>query len=433
MRGKSSARDVKSKKRRRKTATPKGVKSLKAIPSRNSTHAKPKTKSARPTRGQGALDDLEVDYRTGEERWQSLLENPIFGVTFLSKDHRYEGTNQTFQTMVGYTGEELRGISPLDISVPGERELNAVYFKELQLGERNHYEMIKQLQRKDKKLIWTHLYVFAVTDRKSGAKLPFGIVFDITDKKHAEDVLEQTRAELVRVARLNQMGAMTGSIAHEISQPISSMVAAANAALIWLERASPDIEETKTLLDGIVRDGRRATDVIKGIRAMFKAHPEERSLVNLNGLIREVLALARRELRKSLIEIRTELDENLPTLTADRVQLQQVIFNLITNAIDAMSAVAGRDRILRIKSECRESEGVVIAVEDSGTGIAPEDIDRIFKSFFTTKADGMGMGLAICQSIVESHGGKLSAAPAHPHGAVFEIVLPIDGASATVS
>ena len=112
MRGKSSARDVKSKKRRRKTATPKGVSTLKTIPSRNSTHAKPKTKSARPTRGQGALDDLEVDYRTGEERWQSLLENPIFGVTFLSKDHRYEGTNQTFQTMVGYTGEELREFRP---------------------------------------------------------------------------------------------------------------------------------------------------------------------------------------------------------------------------------------------------------------------------------------------------------------------------------
>lgn len=432
MRGKVSARGEGNKRRRRKTAAPKRNDSLKAIRPRKSAHAKLKTKNARPTRGQGALDDLEVDFRTSEERWQSLLENPIFGVTFLSKDHRYEGTNQTFQAMVGYTGEELRRITPLDISVPGERELNAVYFKELQLGERNHYEMIKQLRRKDQKLIWTHLYVFAVTDRKSGARLPFGIVFDITDKKHAEDVLERTRAELVRVARLNQMGAMTGSIAHEISQPISSMVAAANAALSWLERASPDIGETRTLLDGIVRDGCRATDVIKGIRAMFKAHPEERALVNLNGIIREVIVLARSELRKSLIEIRTELDEHLPTLTVDRVQLQQVMFNLITNAIEAMSAVAGRDRILRINSKYREKEEVVIAVEDSGTGIAPENIDRIFKSFFTTKTDGMGMGLAICQSIVESHGGRLSASPAHPHGAVFEIVLPVDGASAAV-
>ena len=224
-----------------------------------------------------------MDLRTSEERWRSLLENPIFGVTFLSEDHRYERTNQTFQNMVGYTGEELRRITPLDISVPGERELNALYFQELKRGERNHYEMIKQLRRKDQKLIWTHLYVFAITDLKSGTRLPFGIVFDITDRKQAQDALEETRAELVRVARLNQMGAMTGSIAHEINQPLSSMVIGANAALSWLAQASPNIEETRTLLQGIVREGHRASEVIKGIRAMFKADPETRSLVNLNS------------------------------------------------------------------------------------------------------------------------------------------------------
>jgi PAS domain S-box-containing protein len=428
MRGNSGAGGERNKRRRRKTAAPKDGAALKAIRPRGSAHAKPKTKIAQRTRRQGALDLLQIDLRTSEERWRSLLENPIFGVTFLSKDHRYDGTNQTFQTMVGYTGEELRRITPLDISVTGERELNAAYFKELQSGERNHYEMIKQLRRKDQKLIWIHLYVFAVTDRKSGEKLPFGIVFDITDKKHAEDALEETRAELVRVARLNQMGAMTGSIAHEISQPLSSMVTAASAALSWLARASPDIEEARTLLQGIVGDGHRASDVIRGIRAMFKADPKKRFLVNLNGLIREVLELVRSELRNSLTEVRAELDENLPALTADRVQLQQVMFNLVTNAVDAMSAVVGRDRILRIKSEHRESEGVLITIEDSGTGIAPENIDRLFKSFFTTKTNGMGMGLAICQSIVESHGGRLSASPAHPHGAAFKIVLPVDGA-----
>jgi PAS domain S-box-containing protein len=427
MRENSSSGGERNKRRRRKTAAPKGDAARKTIRPGSSAHAKPE-KIAQRTRGQGALDLLQIDLRTSEERWRSLLENPIFGVTFLSKDHRYDGTNQTFQTMVGYTGEELRRITPLDISVAGERELNAVYFNELQSGERNHYEMIKQLRRKDQKLIWIHLYVFAVTDRKSGAKLPFGIVFDITDKKHAEDALEETRAELVRVARLNQMAAMTGSIAHEISQPLSSMVTAASAALSWLARASPDIEEARTLLQGIVRDGHRASDVIRGIRAMFKADPKKRSLVNLNGLIREVLALARGELRNSLTEVRTELDENLPTLTADRVQLQQVMFNLVTNAIDAMSAVVGRDRVLRIKSEHRESEGVLITMEDSGIGIAPENIDRMFKSFFTTKTNGMGMGLAICQSIVESHGGRLTASPAYPYGAAFKIVLPVGGA-----
>jgi PAS domain S-box-containing protein len=375
--------------------------------------------------GQGALDELHIDPGTSEERWRSLLDNPIFGITFLSKDMRYDGTNRTFQKMVGYSAEELRRITPLDISVPGERELNALYFKELKSGERTHYEMIKQLRRKDQKLIWTHLYVFAVTDSASGERLPFGIVFDITDRKQAQDSLEQARAELVRVARANQMGAMTGSIAHEISQPLSSMVTAANAALSWLARPNPDIEEAKVLLQGIVHDGRRASDIIKGIRTLFKADTGNRSTVNLNVLIREVLALARSELRNSLIDVRIELDEKLPTLTADPVQLQQVIFNLITNAVDAMDQVEGRDRTLTIKSERRRAHSIAVSVVDTGTGIVPENMDKIFKSFFTTKADGMGMGLAICQSILETHGGRLDVRSGHPHGAIFEVSLPV--------
>jgi PAS domain S-box-containing protein len=411
---------------RRGKTTPRAA--SKAPRRRTATPAKKEAKSAPQPGGQGALDELQVDLRTSEERWRSLLENPIFGITFVGQHLRYEGTNRTFQNMLGFTAEELRRVSPLDISVPGERELNALYFKELQSGERSHYEMIKQLRRKDGSLIWTHLYVFAVTDRKSGAKLPFGIVFDITDKKHAQDALEETRAELVRVARVNEMGAMAGSIAHEIAQPLSSIVTAANAALRWLERSNPEIEETKALLRGIVHDGQRAADIIKGIRAMFRIDPEQRAVVNVNELIREVLDLSQGELRDSLIEVRAELDETLPTLSADPVQLQQVVFNIVTNAIDAMESVAGRDRVLRIKSEQSGSQWLVISIEDSGVGIAPENMDRIFKSLFTTKAKGMGMGLAICQSIVESHGGKLTASPAHPHGTVLRVTLPIRGA-----
>ena len=161
---------------------------------------------------------------------------------------------------------------------------------------------------------------------------------------------------------------------------------------------------------------------------MFRAAPEQRSVVNLNELTREVLVLLQVQLRNALIEVRAELDENLPTLSADRVQLQQVFFNLITNAIDAMDSVVGRNRILRIRSEYGGNRWLLVSIEDSGIGIAPENIDRMFKSFFTTKTNGMGMGLAICQSIVESHGGKLTASPAYPHGAVLKITLPVDGA-----
>jgi C4-dicarboxylate-specific signal transduction histidine kinase len=224
---------------------------------------------------------------------------------------------------------------------------------------------------------------------------------------------------------MNQMVAVTGSIAHELNQPLAAIAANANAGLRWLARTTPDVGETRTVLQAIVHGAHQAGEVIQGIRAMFKAEGQTRVSVDLNALVREVLALAQGEHPNWPVEVQTELDENLPPVTADRVQLQHVMFNLITNAIDAMDSVIDRTRILRVKSELSGSESVIVTVEDSGTGIALENIDRIFDTFFTTKPHGMGMGLAICRSIVESHGGRLSASPGYPHGAVFQIVLLI--------
>jgi PAS domain S-box-containing protein len=368
---------------------------------------------------------IEMELRTSEERWQSLLDNPIFGVTFLDEHQRFITTSRTFQNMVGYSDEELWQLTPLNISVPGEREINEAFFSEMRQGKRQHYEMIKQLRCKNGKLIWVHLYVFAITDRKSGTQLPFGIVFDITERKQAQDALQETRTELARVARMNQMVAMTGSIAHEINQPIAAILANASAGLRWLDRTTPDVNETRAVFQAIIREGHRTDNVIKGIRAMFKADAETRVSVDLNKLIREVLVLAPGEHRTSLIKVRTDLDENLPPVAADRVQLQQVIFNLITNAIDAMDTVTDRTRSLHVMSELNGSDSVVVTIEDTGTGFAPGNIDRIFDTFFTTKSHGMGMGLAICRSIIEAHGGKLLASTGHPHGAVFQMLLPI--------
>jgi PAS domain S-box-containing protein len=396
----------------------------KAARRRNSSASGQKAKVARLTREREIHKRTQMKLRTSEERWQSLVENPIFGVTFLDEHQRFITANQTYQTMIGYSNDELQQLTPLDISVPGEREINKALFREIQEGKRQHFEMIKQLRRKDGKLIWVNLYVFAITDRKSGAHLTFGISFDITGKKQAQDALQETRAELARNARMNQMVAMTGSIAHEISQPLSAIVANANAGLRWLERRTPDLNEARTILQEIVHEGHRAAEIIRGIRAMFTADAKTRVSVDLNELVREVLALVQGEHWNWPIEVHTELDENLPSVTVDRVQLQQVMLNLMTNAVAAMDSVTDRNRILRVKSELNGSEGVLITVEDSGIGIAPENIDRIFSNFFTTKSHGMGLGLAICRSIVESHGGSLSASPNYPHGAVFQIVLP---------
>ena len=428
-RAKAGGEPVKT--RSRKTVTLKRRNAPKAMQRRVSTPAGQKPRLARLIREKEIRKLTQMELQTSEERWRSLLENPIFGVTFLDERLRFIRANQTFQTMVGYSDEELRQFTPLDISVAGERETNEALFREMQQGRRQHYEMTKQLRRKDGKLIWVNLYVFAITDRKSGAKLTFGITFDITEKKQAQDALQEMRTELVRVARMNQMIAMTGSIAHEVNQPIAAMVANANAGLRWLQRTPPDIGELRGILETIVRDGHRADDVIKGIRAVFKADPEKHVSLDLNELIREVLVLAEGELQNRPIDVRAELAETLPAVTADRVQLQQVMFNLVTNAIDAMDSVNDRDRILRVKSETDGgSEGVFVTVEDSGSGIAPENFDRIFDTFFTTKPQGLGMGLAICRSIIESHGGRLSAKPARPYGAVFQIALPVGRSNA---
>lgn len=231
------------------------------------------------------------------------------------------------------------------------------------------------------------------------------------------------QAELTRVARLTTMGRMAASMAHEIKQPLGAIVANGNAGLRWLARTPPNFDEARGALDQIVKDGHRASDIIEGIRAIFRKREERRAPLNVNELIGEVLRLTRAEIQSERISVRTELLNDLPDIMGDRVQLQLVFRNLIVNAVEAMSSVTDRERVLHIKSAIAPS-GVRMAVEDSGTGIDQENIDHIFDMFFTTKSHGMGMGLPICRSIVEAHGGTLSASRSHPCGSIFEIDLP---------
>jgi C4-dicarboxylate-specific signal transduction histidine kinase len=219
------------------------------------------------------------------------------------------------------------------------------------------------------------------------------------------------------------MGAMTASIAHEINQPLAAIVTNGNIGLRWLARAEPDLDEIRGALQRIVDDGLRAGDVIGSIRAMFGKDSRAKSAVKPDDVIREVLALAHGELESHQVTLRAELSE-APEIMADRVQLQQVLLNLITNAAEAMVSVTDRARLLVVTSGSDEAGDARITVEDSGPGIDPKDIDRIFHAFFTTKSHGMGMGLAICRSIIEQHGGRLWASPGDPHGAVFHVHLP---------
>jgi len=236
--------------------------------------------------------------------------------------------------------------------------------------------------------------------------------------------------ELARVSRLTTMGAMTASIAHEINQPLAAIAANANAGLRWLSRSTPDLEEVHAALKRINNDAHRASEVIQGIRSIFKKAPQQGALVDINDVVLEVLALVHGELINYRVSAISDLLPNLPPVRADRVQLQQVILNLIMNAVEAMGTVQDRARVLNVASRLHEPKGVLVTVQDTGPGIDPDRKDRIFDAFFSTKSSGMGMGLFICRSIVETHGGRLWATPAVPHGAIFHLVLPIGDTAA---
>jgi C4-dicarboxylate-specific signal transduction histidine kinase len=222
----------------------------------------------------------------------------------------------------------------------------------------------------------------------------------------------------------------TGTFLLEINQPLTAIVANGTAATLWLSKTPPDINEALAGLRSVVLDAHRASEIIAGIRAILNRGPAEKVPLNSNEVIREAISLIQSELQNWQVSLQTRLMEGLPQVAADKAQLQQVILNLFANAVDAMSAVSDRTRVLHVRSEPHRSDGVLITVEDSGSGIAPKDIDRIFEPFFTTKSHGMGMGLSICRSVVEAHGGRLTVTTRQPHGTAFRIVLPALGTSA---
>jgi C4-dicarboxylate-specific signal transduction histidine kinase len=227
------------------------------------------------------------------------------------------------------------------------------------------------------------------------------------------------------------MGQLTASIAHEVNQPIAGAATNAEAALRWLGAQPPDLEEVRQALGRIVKDAHRAGDVIGRIRELIKKAPPRQDRVDMNEAIREVIELTRGEAAKNGASVQTALGEGLPPIEGDRVQLQQVVLNLIVNAVQAMAAVAERPRELFITTARAESNGVLVAVEDSGPGVAPANLEQLFAPFYTTKPGGLGMGLSICRSIIEAHGGRLWVTANLPRGAIFNFTVPTHPGSAS--
>ncbi len=275
-----------------------------------------------------------------------------------------------------------------------------------------------------------HVYVVARSARDETGGLEYiGAIMDVTERHRAQEALRNSQANLAHVARLTTVGELTASIAHEVNQPLAAVVTNANACLRWLDHQPPNVEEVRDAVRRIVRDGNRGSDVIARIRALLKKDQPPRAPLNVNEVIQETLALVRADLQGA--SLRTELADHLPAVKADRVQLQQVLLNLAMNAIDAMKPVTDRPRVLRILTKRHEEQSVLVAVQDTGVGLSPKAAERLFETFYTTKPDGLGMGLSICRSIIEGLGGRLWAEPNEGAGATFQFTLPIDSPGST--
>jgi C4-dicarboxylate-specific signal transduction histidine kinase len=258
-----------------------------------------------------------------------------------------------------------------------------------------------------------------------------GALMDVTDAKHAQEALQQAQAELAHVTRVTTLGELTASIAHEVNQPLAGVITNGEACLRWLRNEPPDIEEARGAVARIIRDGNRASEVIRRLRALTKKSDPQKTPLDINDVVNDVVTLVQREVATQRVRLRLDLDATLTPVFGDRVQLQQVIINVMMNGIEAMAPVTDRPRELVIRSRRHDADHVLVSVRDSGVGIDPDHMDRLFNAFFTTKADGMGMGLSICRSIIEAHGGEMWASPNDGPGATFLFTVQSQQEAAT--
>jgi PAS domain S-box-containing protein len=292
--------------------------------------------------------------------------------------------------------------------------------------EGRDWELEHQLLMPDGSIKSAHVVARAARD-ESGRVEFIGAIMDVSAAKRAEQELRQAQAELAHISRVTALGELAASIAHEVNQPITGVVSNAEAALSWLGAEPPNLVRVREVLGHIVKDGLRAGDIIYRIRALIKRAPPRMAQVDVNEAVLDVITLTRSELLRHGVLLETRLATGLPLIEGDRIQLQQVMLNLILNAVEAMSGIDEGARAMQISSGREGSNGVLVSVRDLGPGLDPQSADRLFEAFYTTKPDGLGMGLAICSSIVTAHGGKLWATANEPRGAVFQFTLPLVG------
>ena len=363
----------------------------------------------------------EAGIRESEQRFRTLFEKANDAI-FLENEHdEIIEVNERACALLGYSRQELLTMKVCDLQTPEIRgPVGGVIRGELERHGDATFETI-DLHRSGRRILVevTNTPIF-----DQGQKVVLSVVRDVTERKRAAEALQQMHEQLAHANRVATMGQLTASIAHEIAQPIGAVYNRANAAINFLNKDPPDFEEVREAIRGIAGAADRAREIIGRIRDQVKKAPPRKDIFDLNQAIEEVLLLAGSAITKDAIVVQADFAKGLPPVRGDRVQLQQVALNLILNAVEAMRSVDDRSRELQISTEHTETGDVLVTVCDTGPGIAPENLERVFESFFTTKSSGVGIGLSICHSILEGHGGSLWANANEPRGARFQFTLP---------
>ena len=373
---------------------------------------------------------IEEALRQREKELREIVETIPAMTVALTPDGRDAFIGKRFSEYSGLSEEDAR-VSDWTVAIhPDDLDLYLRKWR-ASIVSGDPVEFEARVRRSDGEYRWFLARAVAQRDDRGNILKWYEVLTDIEDRKRAEaEARENERRyrevqmQLAHANRVATMGQLTASIAHEVNQPIAATVANAQAALRWLRAEPPNLEELQQTLGRIVRDGQRAGAVVGRIRNHIKKAPPSDERVDINAAIREVIELTRNEAMKTGVSVQTDLVEGLPPVRGDRVELQQVILNLILNALEAMSEMTGSSRELLITTRRTESDEVLVAVRDSGPGLAPATNEHLFTAFYTTKPNGLGLGLSICRSIIEAHGGRLSASANAPRGTIFQFTLP---------
>jgi PAS domain S-box-containing protein len=374
----------------------------------------------------------EEALRASEDRWRKLFENSSAGIALCAPDGRFIAANLALQKMLGYTEEELQGLTPKEFTLEEDLAATEARIAQCRDGQRRDYRIEKRLLRKNGDVIWTDISAVFVTTTGSVPAFFAAVIVDITDRKRAEEEIKRIRrleGEMRQASRTETMGGLTASLAHELNQPLGAVRTNAQAARRLLAGKRPEsLPEVKAAIEDIIadiiEDNTRAAEIIRNVRALFQRGKVEMSRVDLHQILYDTERIVRADAIMKNVTLRLDLPASLPTVIGNRTQLVEALMNLVLNAFDSVCESADGPREVEIRASQPEPRQIHVSVRDSGKGIEPDVMPRLFDAFFTTKPQGMGMGLAIVRSIIENHGGRLWATRNPDRGATFEFDLP---------